>query len=526
MTNRMHPGILQRYILLVCLLAAVVQLSAQEVLSEKKVSISARNKQVQQLLEEMSLQTGYFFTYNTSLIPSREKVSFHVENLSLNKALDSLLNDPSLGYRVIDRNIVLYRKNEVIRTNIPADSLPPVIYLTGSVSDLRSGKALPYATVALVGSPLGTISNLTGDFTLKIPSEIVDPILVFSFIGYKNVYLPVSLPPGERIKVSMERDIISLQEVIIRYQDPVILLHEAVRRISQNYIGQPSQMTGFYREAVQRNSKYMLFSEAVLDIAKCPYAPFAGADRTRIFKGRKIINVSIEDTVLIKISSGISTSLQLDIVKNLPDFLSGSFEERYYFEFSDIVTFGNKLAYEISFRQKENIQETLYTGKIYLDQYSLAIVAADFELDPLRIGREQNMFVLKKSRSVHIRPISATYHVEYRESDGKYYFGQARGEVRFKLRKKREWISSNYSILIELAITNMIPGRNPQFKAGEVVRPRTILSEEEFEYDPGFWGDYNTIVPEVSLQEALRLIGKQLRELQEDDSGEYLPSEE
>jgi len=515
MNKRMSPAYLQRFIRLFifCLLIPTT-IYAQEKIDQKRVSLNVKNKQLGQVLEDITLQTGLYFTYDASLIPTRDRISLQINNLDLGTVLDTLFRDPSLSYRIIDKNVVLYRKEEAPSEPDKPDSLINTLIVTGHISDLRSGRDLPYATIALVGSSIGTISNLNGEFKLKLPANSEEPILVFSFIGYKSVYLPVNTSNQDDLKIRMERDLISLQEVVIRLQDPIILLHEAVRRINQNYLDVPSSMTGFYRESVQRNNKYIIFSEAVLDIAKCSYNAPGGLDRSRIYKGRKITNVGIEDTVLLKISSGINSSLQLDIVKNIPDFLTGDFEDRYDFIFSDIVTFKNKLAYEISFRQKDNIDETLYTGRIYLDQYSLAIVAADFELDPERIGREQNMFVIKKSRHLHLRPITASYYVEYGEHEGRYYFSQARAEVKFRLRKKREWMSSQYSTLIELAITNVEPGRNNSIKPGDALKPRTVLSDEKFEYDPGFWGDYNTIVPEASLQEALRMIEKQLQELQ------------
>ncbi len=517
MKKRMITGSLQRCIrFFILLLILPAHLSAQEDLDEKMVTVTARNKQIQQILSDISLQTGFFFTYDASLLDAREKIDFQVQDLPLRTALDSLLRDPGIGIRLIDKNIVLFRKNSpppVVRV----DTLPEYFLLTGHISDSRSKHPLPYATIALVGSSTGTISNQNGDFKLKIPDSCQDPILAITFIGYKNQYLPVDMQKTNDVLIELDKDIISLQEVVIRYQDPVMLLQEAVKRIPQNYLDQPSKMTGFYRESVRRNNKYLIFSEAVLEIAKCSYTAFGGQDRSRVFRGRKITNIGVEDTVLLKISSGINSSLQLDIARYLPDFLTEDFETRYNYEFSDIVAFNDRLVYEIHFRQKDHISETLYTGNIYLDQSTLAIVAADFELDPVRIGKEQDMFVLKKSRNLHLRPVTAAYHIEYSEANGKYHFGQARAEVKFRLRKKREWISSQYSTLIELAITSVEPGKTNQFKASEALKPRTILSDEVFEYDPEFWGDYNTIVPEASLQDALKLIGKQLQELQEFD---------
>ena len=74
--------------------------------------------------------------------------------------------------------------------------------VTGIVSD-ASGEALPGATVMIAGTSTGTVTNLSGAFSIEVPNE--NSILKFSFIGmegqeawfdYRRTGLPV-LVPGE-----------------------------------------------------------------------------------------------------------------------------------------------------------------------------------------------------------------------------------------------------------------------------------------------------------------------------------------
>ena len=201
--------------------------------------------------------------------------------------------------------------------------------------------------------------------------------------------------------------------------------------------------------------------------------------------------------------------------QRLPDFLSDDFIFRYNFSFDNIVSYEDKLVYVIRFSPREGIDETLFQGKIYLDRESLAIIAANFEYDPVRIGREQNMFVARKSRGVNVRPLGANYHVEYKNSDEGYHLNQVHGEVSFKLRKKRQWIASKYTIKLDMAVTNISPGNPPQIKFNEKIKSNTVMSDQMFNYDPDFWGDYNTIAPETTLEEALQKIEKSMREISE-----------
>ena len=64
------------------------------------------------LFQEISLQTGYFFTYNAGIINADEKKTININKLLLEEALDSILRRPELSYVLIDKNIVIYKRNE------------------------------------------------------------------------------------------------------------------------------------------------------------------------------------------------------------------------------------------------------------------------------------------------------------------------------------------------------------------------------------------------------------------------------
>jgi len=145
-------------------------LKAQDSLPEIRISINAKNRTIPQILDELTLQTGYHFTYDAALIEAKEKVRFRVNQLSLKESLDSLLLDASLEFKVIDRNIVLFRKNLVLPVALSQEI--DRVFLRGRVTDRRSGKALPYATIALLETSLGSITNQEGEFSFKIPMDM------------------------------------------------------------------------------------------------------------------------------------------------------------------------------------------------------------------------------------------------------------------------------------------------------------------------------------------------------------------
>ena len=86
-------------------------------------------------------------------------------------------------------------------------SLPQEIQINGTITDGTS--PLPGVTISIKGkSTVGTISDFEGKYTLKAsPNDI----LVFTFIGFKTVTLPVNA--RTTLNVEMQEDATALQEV-------------------------------------------------------------------------------------------------------------------------------------------------------------------------------------------------------------------------------------------------------------------------------------------------------------------------
>ena len=54
-----------------------------------------------------------------------------------------------------------------------------------------------------------------------------------------------------------------------------------------------------------------------------------------------------------------------------------------------------------------------------------------------------------------------------------------------------------------MAITDLIPNQRLRINQADRVRRNIVLADEPFQFDPEFWGIYNTIETEASLQESI-----------------------
>ena len=83
----------------------------------------------------------------------------------------------------------------------------------------------------------------------------------------------------------------------------------------------------------------------------------------------------------------------------------------------------------------------------------------------------------------------------------------------FKVDWADKWFNSVYSMSAEMAVTDWEinpSGDLPRNRAR--IKKSIILNDEAIGFsDPGFWGDYNIIEPERSIESAIRKIQRQLR---------------
>jgi hypothetical protein len=271
-------------------------------------------------------------------------------------------------------------------------------------------------------------------------------------------------------------------------------------------------MTSFYRETVKKNRTYVAIGEAVVEIFKAPYDNFVRYDGARIYKGRKNNDVSKMDTVLFKLQGGPTTSLELDMVKNPEMVLTLESMKNYDYSLLNIVEIDNKRNYVVEFKQKPSVETPMFFGKLYIDVESYAISEVEFGFDLSNKEEATSMFIKRKPLGMDVIPTAANYLVKYREQDGLWYFAYSRAEVRFTVDWKKKLFNTNYTTMSEIAITDRTEEEVIKFANKEKLKYTDIFTDEVSAFaDPEFWGDYNVIEPDQSIEAAINRLARKLK---------------
>ena len=103
--------------------------------------------------------------------------------------------------------------------------------ITGVIQDIDGGETLPYASITVKGTNIGTSTNLDGYFTLlKVPGP--EAILLVSYVGYVSKEVSMKgLDLSRNISILLESDASRLDEVVVSAKKNKIL--QTSSRVSQ-----------------------------------------------------------------------------------------------------------------------------------------------------------------------------------------------------------------------------------------------------------------------------------------------------
>ena len=391
--------------------------------------------------------------------------------------------------------------------------LQQVTVIRGRVVDAETSQPLIFAGIAVQGSNVSTVTNLDGEFTLKIGVGETGKLEI-SYVGYKNRVMDIDemKTNGQRNVIELETAMIPIKEIIVKPLIPAEIMEQVISRFEDNYPAVPNDMTAFYRETVRKNRSYISIGEAIVEVFKAPYQNDLRFDAVRIYKGRKSNDVEKMDTVLFKLQGGPTTTLYLDVVKNPETFLTREAIDQYDLELSSIVVIDDRTNYVINFYQKPFITTPLYQGRLFIDIETYAVAQAEFSFNLENKELATSMFIRKKPMGMQVTPEVTSYLVRYREMDGKWYFTHSRAEVKFKVDWKKKLFNTNYTTMSELAITDRTEKDVVKFTSKERIRPTDVFSEEVAAFaDPDFWGDYNVIEPDQSIEAAIRRLSRKVK---------------
>lgn len=171
------------------------------------LSINVTNASAQVFFNELKKQTKgkVAFFYVASDLAQMKPITINKKNITIGDLLKEVLAPyANLKYALND-NVIEITKQEV-KTKKEFD-------VKGKILDAESKKPIAGATIIIIGTNNGAISDDNGDFILTEASE--NSKLDISYVGMKPIIYDKGLSASENLVIKMELDAMAVEDVVV-----------------------------------------------------------------------------------------------------------------------------------------------------------------------------------------------------------------------------------------------------------------------------------------------------------------------
>ncbi len=455
---------------------------------------------VYDLLQMITEKSGYHLIYDSNLIDNKQERKIKQRQRTIAQAIYEITGKQNLQLSVKDKYILITS----LQTTPHANN-----HINGILLDEDSKLPIPQGTIHIQGASWGTVSNQNGEFHIHIPDTLRNSQLIFSHIGYKQLTMDIKALTDMTPVVHLTPHIIPMQEVIVRIKDPQKLLNGMMAQQEKNYFSDPVCLTTFYREGIKYKKKLLDMAEGILYVYKPYIKSISPKEQVKLLTNNRITFRTAKDSLIAKISGGIYSCLTLDAITHLPSFLQPDESNNgYIYFFSDITLLNDRSTYVIHFTPKEESIHDFYEGEIYLDAETLALIQVKFNIHPRYIKQNGYKLIKQRSRHIKITPKEARYTLSYKRWGNKYYINHVRGDLHFKVKKKK--LLTNASALhiwFEMATCNIDTISTKRLETKERINPHTIFMDIPSNNN-NIWNESNIIPREPDLKENIETLSK------------------
>ncbi len=173
---------------------------------EMLVNIDVSDKPLNEVIRQISEQSGYNFSFNSNRIDPGQPVTLHAQNQPLRMVLTKLAEEIGVEYRLVRNQIILKPGKKV-------SEQPKSFTISGYILDNQTGETLPGATISLDSLAVGTISNAYGFYSVTLSEG--DYKLKYSYIGYLTHFENINLNGNREANVQLSLNLETLTEVTI-----------------------------------------------------------------------------------------------------------------------------------------------------------------------------------------------------------------------------------------------------------------------------------------------------------------------
>jgi hypothetical protein len=398
------------------------------------------------------------------------------------------------------------------------------IYIEGQVLDIKSRKALPYASVGIQNKHIGTITNQNGNFSLYIPDSLKEDTLRINFIGYEPYSAKLKTLANKRVTIKLKPAPTPIKAVTVRPLSAEEAIKQVIENFEKNYPQKPFIAEGYYLQEMIENGIYIDFIEAYVGIFNPPYGDTSEC-HSRMIQGRTKDDMgeiqflsrfvekkqakqlrkaerkgnTIDSTGISGISvifGGPKSIAEDDNIRMFKEGYSEKKYNKYQLEFKKNAFLEGRELYVIRARSKRAIDNQHIDARLYIDKETFALVKLK---TTITLEVPTTIKPILRLYRIRINEIHIFQDIEYKLVNNVWYpyktitYGTADILKKYSGKYKEHSIISLRKAFVA---TNILHQNVKPFAEEERLSDEP-LDDQLGEYTPEFWHNRNKIEYEV-----------------------------
>jgi hypothetical protein len=106
--------------------------------------------------------------------------------------------------------------------------------IKGTLTDAKTGEALPAANISIENTHRGTITNENGQYSLSIPDSLLPATIRVRYIGYQKQSITITANTPTQQNIALEPSVTEMEAITVTDEDPgMCIMREVIRRKQQ-----------------------------------------------------------------------------------------------------------------------------------------------------------------------------------------------------------------------------------------------------------------------------------------------------
>ncbi len=357
------------------------------------------------------------------------------------------------------------------------------ISIKGKLLDSRLNQPIPYASVYIKGSSIGTTTNDDGVFLFHIPSTLQRDTLIISVIGYDHFKSVVSAIADKENIVRLRQSATILSEVVVKASKKELtgkdIVKKAVASIPTNYPMKPFMIEGFFRDLQKENDKPVELLEAALKFRYKDYNP--GYEDVEIIEVRRSINKRHPINGTYDRHNSIFDLMEDNYVKHR----FGPIDTKgWKFEIDSILAYNQTTVYKIS-----GTKSPSQTATLFIDSENFAILKLELKMQ--MVNGEFYRRYLNLPDPYGLQETSFRMVFEFQRIETKMYLKYQREEDSYNLfNKSTNEVILRQSFMKELFVNKVVKD-DADNSAGQKMNINKSVEGQASSFNAEFWKYYN-----------------------------------